>query len=151
MSAYSFLNIQAAISGPGGAFNLGAGAGTAEEGIMFSMVDEKELATMGADGTLMHTLRASNLGKCTVTLLKTSPVNALLSAMYNFQKGNPNVWGTNVLTVTDVARGDVAAMAQGAFVKQPDVTWDKDGKTIQWEFLGLVEEQLGAGVPDVNV
>ena len=32
----------------------------------------------------------------------------------------------------------------------PDVTWDKDGKTNEWEFIGIVEEQLGAGVPDVN-
>ena len=150
MAAYSFLNVMGAIAGPGGAFNLGSGAGASEEGITFAMVEEKDLATVGADGSLMHTLRASNLGKCTIRLLKTSPVNALLSAMYNFQKGNAAVWGTNVITVSDVARGDVATMAQGAFLKQPDVTWDKDGKTNEWEFIGIVEEQLGAGVPDVN-
>lgn len=150
MAAYSFLNVMAAIAGPGGAFNLGSGAGAADEGITFSMVEEKDLATPGADGTLMHTLRASNVGKCTVRLLKTSPVNALLSAMYNFQKGNPAAWGTNVLTVADVARGDVATISQAAFMKQPDITWDKDGKVNEWEFVGNVEELLGVGVPDVN-
>lgn len=151
MAAYSFLNVQAAISGPGGSFNIGAGAASAEEGITFAMAEEKDLATMGADGALMHTLRASNLGKATVRLMKTSPANAQLSQMYNFQKGNAAVWGTNVITVSDVARGDVASIAQGAFVKQPDMTWDKDGKVVEWEFIGIVEEQLGAGVPDVNV
>lgn len=150
MAAYSFLNVQAAIAGPGGAFNLGSGSGNAEEGITFEMVEEKDLATMGADGTLMYTLRPSNLGKATVRLLKTSPVNALLSSMFNFQNGNSAQWGQNVITVSDVARGDVASMAQGAFVKQPTVTWDRDGKMIEWEFLGIVQEQLGAGVPDVN-
>lgn len=151
MAAYSFLNVMAAISGPGGAFNLGSGAGAAEEGITFAMAEEKDLATVGADGTLMHTLRATNVGKATIRLLKTSPVNALLSSMYNFQKGNPALWGTSVLTVNDVARGDVASMAQAAFMKQPDMTWDKDGKVVEWEFIGIVDEQLGAGVPDVNV
>lgn len=151
MAAYSFLNIMGAIAGPGGAFNLGSGSGAAEEGITFSNVEEKDLATMGADGTLMHTLRASDLAKCTVNLLKTSPVNALLSAMYNFQKGNPALWGVNVLTVSDVSRGDVESFSQAAFLKPSDNTYDKDGKMMTWEFLGLRNNQLGAGVPDVNV
>lgn len=151
MAAYSFLNVMGAIAGPGGAFNIGSGSGASEEGIKTSMVEEKDLATMGADNTLMHTLRASDLGKMTVSLLKTSRANALLSAMYNFQKGNPALWGANVITVSDVARGDVAVLTQAAFVKLPDVAWSKDGNMIEWEFVGLLNEQLGAGVPDVNI
>lgn len=151
MAAYSFLNVMAAIAGPGGAFNLGSGAAPAEEGIKTSMIEEKDLLTVGADGTLMHTLRASNAGKITVTLLKTSPVNNMLSAMYNFQKGNPAGWGSNTLTVSDVSRGDVLTGTQMAFLKQPDVVWAKDGNTNEWEFIGNVDELLGAGTPDVNV
>lgn len=150
MSTYSFLNVQAAISGPGGAFNIGSEAGVAEEGITTSQVEEKDLATVGADGALMHTLRASNLGKFTVRLLKTSPYNASLSAMYNLQRTNPALWGQNVLTVNDVARGDSESLTQAAFLKQPDVTWDKDGKMNEWEFVGIKDQQLGTGVPDVN-
>lgn len=151
MGVYSFLNFNGAISGPGGAFNIGQGAGVSEEGITTSMAEEKGITTPGADGTLMQTLRASNVGKVTVRLLKTSRANALLSAMYNFQKGNPALWGQNVITVSDVARGDVAVLTQGSFVKLPDVTWDKDGKMIEWEFTGNLDETLGVGVPDVNV
>lgn len=151
MAAYSFLNFAATISGPGGSANLGVGAGAAEEGITFGMLEEKDLMIVGAGGELMHVLRASNAGKCTVRLLKTSPVNAVLSQMFNFQKGNPAIWGSNVLTAADVARGDVASITQAAFLKQPDVTWDRDGKMIEWEFVGLVEEQLGSGAPDANL
>lgn len=151
MTAYSFLNFQGAIGGPGGNFNMGAGAGIAEEGVMTSMVDEKDLATVGADGALMHTLRASNLGKVKVSVLKTSALNAQLSNLYNLQKQNPQLWGSNVITGADVVRGDNFSLTQAAFVKQPDVTWDKDGKTVDWEFIGILEEQLGLGVPDVNV
>lgn len=151
MTAYSFLNVQASISGTGGQFQIGSGSGVAEEGITTSMVEEKDLATMGADGTLMHTLRASNLGKMTVRVLRTSATNAQLSQMYNLQKGNAAVWGQNVITVSDVVRGDVASLTQAAFVKLPDSTWDKDGKMLEWEFIGLLNEQFGTGVPDVNV
>lgn len=151
MAAYSFLNFQGAISGAGGSFNLGSGSGVAEEGVTTSLIEEKDLATFGADGTLMHTLRASNGGKMAIRLLKTSSINAKLSNMYNLQKGNPAVWGANTITVADVVRGDVATLSQAAFLKLPDVTWDKDGKMIEWEFVGILQEQLGSGVPDVNL
>jgi hypothetical protein len=151
MAAYSFLNVQGAISGPGGAFNLGSGSGASEEGVKTSMTEEKGVTTPGADGQLMQTLRASNVGKMSISLLKTSRANALLSNMYNFQKGNPALWGTNVITISDVARGDVATLTQAAFVKLPDVQWAKDGNMIEWEFTGNLDEQLGQGVPDVNV
>jgi hypothetical protein len=151
MTAYSFLNYQGAISGAGGSFSMGAEAGIAEGGVRTSMADDKDLATVGAGGQLMHTLRASNLGKVEVEVLKTSVLNQQLSQMYNLQKQNPAVWGANVLTGSDVVRGDQFSMTQAAFMKFPDNAWDKDGKTITWSFIGLLDEQLGAGVPDVNV
>lgn len=150
MTTYSFLSVNGAFSGPGGAFILGSTAGIAEEGITSSMVDEKDLATVGADGALMHTLRASNVGKFAVRVLKTSVLNAQIMGVYNLQKTNPAIWGQNVLTVADVNRGDYSSLTQAAFVKKADVTWDKDGKMNEWEFIGILEEILGTGVPDVN-
>ena len=40
MSTYSFLDVQATIVGPGGAFSLGSGAGVAEEGISIEPTGE---------------------------------------------------------------------------------------------------------------
>lgn len=151
MSTYSFLSVQGGFSGPGGSFQVGSSAGVAEEGITTSMVEEKDRAEVGADGALMHVLRASNLGKLAIRLLKTSPINAQLMAAYNLQKANPAIWGQNVITVADVNRGDNSSLTQAAFVKKADFTWDKDGKMNEWEFLGILEESLGTGVPDVNV
>lgn len=150
MATYSFLSVAAAINGPGGAFSLGSDAGAADEGISSAMVDEKDTTTPGAGGDLMHSLHASNLGTLTVRLLKTSPVNALLMAMYNFQRLAPSRWGRNTLRVVDVDRGDVCTGKQMAFTKAPDITWAKDGNTVEWVFRGLVEELLGSGIPDVN-
>ena len=87
----------------------------------------------------------------TVRLLKTSPVNATLDAMYNFQRSSAANTGQNTLRVTDVQRGDVLNGAQMAFVKRPDLTWAKDGGMNEWVFRGIVIETLGVGIPNVNI
>jgi hypothetical protein len=150
MATYSFLNVAATITGPGGSFSLGSGSGDAEEGITVAMVDDKDAMTTGADGSIMHSLRASNSGRLSVRLLKTSPVNALLSALYNYQRTSSSYWGQNVLVVSDVARGDVVTGSQIAFTKQPDIVYAKDGNMNEWTFQGVVNEFLGTGQPSAN-
>ena len=145
MGAYSFLNVQASIVGPGGAFPLGSGAGAAEEGITVTMLDDKGDTKVGADGTIMQSLRASNLGQITVRLLKTSPINALLSTMYNFQKSSSAQWGQNVISITDTVRGDLVTSDSMSFTKLPDLQFSKDGNTNEWVFRGNVNEILGSG------
>lgn len=147
MGVYSFINVQASLVGPGGNVNLGFGSASSEEGIKVSMVEEKGDTKVGADGAIMQSLRASNLGRITVSLLKTSLTNALLSNMYNAQKTLSALWGNNVIRVSDTARGDVVLGTSIAFIKLPDVTYGKDGDMMTWEFTGNVEEQLGTGQP----
>ena len=150
LSTYSFLNVQASLSGPGGSFSIGSSSGNAEEGISVEMLEDKDKMDVGADGSIMHSLRASDAARISVRMLKTSPVNAQLSALYRFQKTGAQNWGQNVLVITDVARGDVVASAQVAFAKQANLTYGKDGGMMEWSFLGSIDELLGAGVPDVN-
>lgn len=146
-NAYSFQNINAAIAGAGGNVNLGYGSGSAEEGISVTPnVEEKGVAAVGADGTVMPTLRASKLGRWVVRLLKTSPVNAQLQAMYNAQAGNPALWATNTLTLVDIARGDSLSLSGAWFVKQPDLVYAKDGNMNEWEFQGNHDQVLGGGI-----
>lgn len=151
MATYSFLNVHASVTGPGGSFQLGSGAGAAEEGISFEMKEEKNTMTIGADGAGMHSLHAGNACKVTVRLLKTSPVNAQLSQLYNSQRQSSALWGQNVFTLNDSARGDVVAAKQAAFVKHPNLTYAKDGNTVEWEFDAIYGDVLlGTGQPDAN-
>lgn len=145
MTAYSFLNVAASIVGPGGNFNLGYGAANAKEGITVSFLEPKGKSDTGADGSIMQSLRASKLGRITVRLLKTSPVNASLMNMYNLQSNASGLWGNNVLRVSDIARGDSFTVSQAAFEKAPDITWAEDGNTVEWAFTGNVEGNLGIG------
>ncbi len=149
MGTYSFISVQATIAGPGGSFSLGYGAGNAEEGISIETVEEKDLMTVGADGSVMHSLRASDAARITVRLLKTSPVNAALSLLYNFQKSSPANWGQNVFVVSDTNRGDVETVLQAAFARPTPNNYGKDGGMNEWLFFGLRDQQLGSGDPSV--
>lgn len=151
MGTYSFLSVQATISGPGGTFPIGSGAGAAEEGITSSMAEDKDTLTIGASGESMHSLHGGNAGRVTVRILKTSPVNALLSALYNFQRSNAGNWGQNTIVISDTVRGDIITASACAFTKHPDVTYAKEGGSIEWVFnAGTLIEILGVGVPNVN-
>jgi hypothetical protein len=139
---YSFIDVSASIVGPGGAFSL-SGEGNADEGITISMNDDKDILTVGADGTPMHTLVASKAGKVSVSLLKVSPVNAKLMALYDAQSQSSALWGKNTITVTN-ANGDANSARSVAFVKKANVGYSKAGETMVWEFnAGLVDGILG--------
>lgn len=141
---YSFLDAQSAISGPGGSFSL-SGVGNAEEGITFEMEGDKNSMTGGADGSTMHNLHASQRGTVTVRLLKTSPANGLLQALYNSQAASSASWGKNAITLNDTGRGDSITATQVAFARQPNLTYAVDGGTNEWIFhAGRIDYNLSS-------
>lgn len=148
MATYSFIDVGAAIEGPGGNINLGNGAGVAEEGITVERIEDLNTMTTGADGGVMHSLHASNAGTVRVRLLKTSPTNALLQAMLNHQRLSSANHGNNVIRIQDHQRGDVISCRDVAFTGPPALTWAKQGAMNEWIFhAGHVDPILGLGVP----
>jgi hypothetical protein len=144
---YSFLSVLAAIVGPGGSFNLGTGSGNADEGISIEPSEDLDQMTIGADGSVMHSLHADRSGKLVVRLLKTSPTNALLGAMLALQRQSAANHGQNTLTVADSVRGDVITCQNVAFAKVPTITYAKDGGMNEWHFnAGQIAVGLGGGL-----
>lgn len=136
MATYSFLDVNATIAGPGGVINLAAGAAAAEEGITIEANEDKNQMTVGADGKVQHSLIASNAAHVTVRLLKTSPVNALLMAMYDLQSVSSALWGSNVFAITNNASGDYTTVTGSAFKKKPTINYQKEGGFYEWTFDG---------------
>ena len=144
MPAYSFIDVQASISGPGGSFSLGNGAGPAKEGIEIEMNADKDVMLIGADGTPMHSLIADKSGKIVVHLLKTSPANSQLSALYDAQSLSAATWGQNIITVTQSAAGDIHTARSVAFTKRPNQKYAGEADTNAWEFhAGYIDGVLG--------
>ena len=127
MAAYSFLNVVAAVAGPGLVLNLGNGAAVAEEGITIAPNEDKNSMIIGADGKGQHTLIASNGGLVTLRYLKTSPTNGFLQLAYDAQSQSSKLWGQNLITIADTARLELTTCQSCAFKKKPEVVYDKAG------------------------
>jgi len=94
----------------------------------------------------MHSLLASTASTVTLRLLKTSPVNAQLMTMYNYQTATSARHGTNTITVSDPARGDLVTATKAAFKKAPSLTYAKEGGIVEWQFdCGETTYKLGNG------
>lgn len=144
-AAYSFLDIVASITGPGGTLQLGGDAiGVADEGIVCAHVGDKNTMTIGADGAGMHSLHADASGTVTVRLLKNSPANSTLSTMFDYQATTGANWGQNTIHVANPTRGDDTTGQQCAFRKKPDFANAKDGAPIEWVF-DVVKLHIGFG------
>ncbi len=143
---YSFMDVQANFVGPGALINLGNGAGVAKEGITITPREDKTSQIVGADGNWMTSLHAGTPGNISVRLLKTSPVNALLSAAYNFQSTSSANWGQNVISIRLPNWLDTITCIGVAFTRLPEVLYAEDGNTNEWQFMaGQIVEILGSG------
>lgn len=151
MAAYSFNDVNVAIIGPGGAFPIGGdGAANAEEGITVEK-EPQNTKNIGADGAVMHSLHADNSGTLTVRLQKTSLVNAALTEMFRLQQTSSALWGRNVITLTNLATGDVYTMTDVAFQRFPSNSYSKLGNMLDWVFdVGQMDPILGIGIPDIG-
>jgi hypothetical protein len=146
MSTYAFADVSCTLLGPGGTISLGYGAGTSDEGISITMLEDKTTMTTGADGSVMHSLHAGRAADIVVRLLKTSPANAQLSQLYQAQSASSLLWGKNVIKVSDTARGDIVAATDVAFARHAPITYAKDANINEWTFKGAVIQLLGTGI-----
>lgn len=144
MGTYSFMDVAATLAGPTGVIDLGYGTAAAEEGITIAMAGDKSTMMIGADGEGMHSLHADKSGQVTVRLLKTSPQNAKLQAMYDAQSLAPALWGNNVIVVRIPRTGETTTARSCAFKKKPDLTYAKDGNILEWVFDSIkIDTVLG--------
>lgn len=150
MSVYSFVDVSAAIVGPGGSINLGMGAATSEEGISIESSEDKNVMTIGADGSVMHSLIAAEAANVSIKLLKTSPTNAALQNLYNFQTSSSLYHGKNTITIRNPITGDSITLSEVAFSKRPAITYAKEGGMIEWAMhCGKTTQVLGVGTPSI--
>lgn len=142
MATYSFLEINANITGTNGSFSLSDG--NTEGGISVAMRGPKNTLTVGADGSTQNSLHADRTATCTARFLKTSPTNALLQSMYDADEADVTSWGGNTITITDINRGDSITLTNVAFQKFPDNVYDKEGPALEWTFdCGFMHTTLG--------
>jgi hypothetical protein len=149
-STYAFQDVTASLSGPGGTLTLsGAETAAAEEGITVTWGEELNTQTIGADGSVMNSMHSARAGTATFRLMKTSPLNAMISSMIKYQHQSSALWGRNTITIADTARGDLYTLVGCAWVRFPTNTYAKVGNVLEYELhVALIDTNLGPGAPD---
>lgn len=144
MATFSFMDVTATLAGVTGVVDLGYGSGNSKEGISITMGQTRNTMTVGADGEVMHSLKADKSGTVTVRLLYTSPVNALLQAMYDAQALSSSAWGQNVITIRNKGNNDTTVARDCAFSRQPDRSFSEEGGVMEWVFdCGKIDTIMG--------
>lgn len=134
MSTYSFMDVTATLAGVTGVVDLGFGSAVTKEGITVTTASPRNVMTPGADGEVMHSLKADKSGAVTVRLLYTSPVNATLQTMFNAQSLSSSAWGNNVITIRNKGNNEIITCRNAAFQKLPDHTFAEEGQMVEWVF-----------------
>jgi len=145
--AYSLVDVNAAIEGPGGNFSLSDGA-IANEGITVAMAEDKITYTPGAGGGGMHSVHAAKHGRVTVRYLQNSPKNRQLMDLYLVQNENGGAGGAgqNMIDISNVVSGDVISCQYGSILKIPDITYAMEGGVREWVIIfTAIDIKLGDG------
>jgi len=143
---YSFLDVMCVMTGPGGVVNMGGNSGVSKEGITIEATEDIGTTTYGAGGEWMHSLHAARPAKAMVRILKTSPINALLSTLFALQTSTASLFGQNQILVSDIGRGDIVTCFGVRFGQFPSITWAEDANMNEWSFIvGRVNWNLGDG------
>lgn len=134
IATYSAADSYFVLNTPFGTVQLCSGAGSSDEGLVIEAVEETDTMTIGADGSAMHSLHATNAVKVTVNLLKTSPANAVLQSLYNSEKASPLTFGQDVIAGGNVVTGDGHTCSGVAFARKPSYRYGKEPGIMAWEF-----------------
>ena len=144
MATYSFQQVTATLTGAAGVINLGYGSANTKEGITVTQTQPRNAMTIGADGSVMHSLRSDKSGTVMIRLLDTSSVNAQLQAMYDAQSLTPSAWGANVIVIVNKGNSETTTCRNVAFQNAPTVTYAEDGSTKEWVFdCGQIDRVTG--------
>lgn len=133
MATYSFQNVTASIVGSG-VVDLGFGSGNAKEGITVEFNEPRNAMYIGADGSVMHSLKANKSGTVTVRLIRTSDQNSQLQLMANAQYLSSSLHGNNVITIRDKGNSEVCVCRSCAFRNPASRNYAEEAGIQEWVF-----------------
>lgn len=88
----------------------------------------------GVDGEGTRSESKNSYHKVTLTLMRTSQGNAILSAIHNGDMAIPGGAGVAPILIRDRQGASVFTAAEAWIIKIPDNTYSKEANTVKWEF-----------------
>jgi hypothetical protein len=106
------------------------------DGTFISVEQNEDAFTLmvGADGDSCRAKSNNRSGRMTATLLQSSAVNDLLSAIYNVDINSPSGDGINPLLVKDNTGRTLHAAEKAWITKIPNTTFARETESREWVF-----------------
>lgn len=105
-----------------------------DEFCAITKVEDTYTYKAGVDGEGTRSENKNSLYRVTLTLMRTSAGNAILSAIHNGDLAIPGGSGIAPILVRDRQGTSNFACGEAWIVKMPDNTYSKEANTIQWIF-----------------
>lgn len=105
---------------------------------------DNQMLMVGADGETCFIMSADKSGEVTLTLLRSSASNDILSALYKAQELEPVA---KPLWAKDGRGTSIVAGNQALIKKLPDLTFAKEMSTVEWVFVVAdLEVHIGGSI-----
>lgn len=128
--AYSFVDVSATFSCPGGIVRLGNGAAVADEGISVEKAEDYNTMIVGTEGDILQCRHSGTHGTIRIRLLKHSESNGQLMNIMKSLKGSE--WGIGNFSVRNRSNGDSVSAAEVAFTGPPALVFGKIAGMLEW-------------------
>ncbi len=137
MTLYSFKDLTGAYIHPlGGQYILGGGnVGLGQ--ITISMVQDRTVTDMSADGSAMVSYIAGDNGTISIEVQQTSDLHSFLLSTFNSCKtaadnGDVSDWAAGTITVRNLLDGSGHTATGVSFGKVPDKVYQQTGQKVTW-------------------
>jgi hypothetical protein len=142
-TTYSFLDLSGAIAHPlMGAYTFsGEGAGE----VRVSMLTDKTVHDVAADGTVMVSKVAGNNGSISITCQQTSNLHKWLMAWYNLLMfSDTTQWAETAATLRNTSDGTSHIVNGISPQKVPDKSYQSQGQRVTWVLMAADIQSLNA-------
>ncbi len=140
-SVYNANQVAALVAG----LPIDSGRGD-DEFVAISQSEDDVTYKGGVDGSGTVSVNNSRPTEVTLTLMRTSKGNAVLSGIHKAAKSTGSKVAVVPMAVTDLgSNGDLFVSAECVIKKFPDESYAKETNTVQWVFICHNSERFIAG------
>lgn len=115
------------------------------EYVNVELVEDEQTATVGADGSVTVTNKASRLVTITLTLMQTAPANAAISAVLEAARVAGLARAEAPFLMTDKGGTTVFACSKAWVQKRPPIVNAKEAGNRVWIFQGIADAYFVGG------
>lgn len=134
-TAYNFKSNTVTIIGQG--IMIPSISFVGDEGVEVEPKTETGSTEVGLDGAGFHNVFNDKRATVTINIYQNSPTISILQTAFNLQYGNPELFGTNDILISNLEGALVCFLKNCRFVSQPTLQLSQKASVQPWKFEAI--------------